>query len=281
MNAVISATRQPFLTSNLEKDSRAFYHPWARYGIIGCAGLPMIAQEKLIGFIWIGRKSEISKNEIRLISAVTDIAANAIYRSALHEQTRKNAMELAEAYETTLEGWAQALELREHETAGHCKRVIKYTVSLAKMFGFNGNNLINIRRGASLHDIGKMGIPDSILLKKGPLTQKEWAVMRRHPIYAQKLLSRIPYLIPAIDIPYYHHEKWDGTGYPKGLKGEEIPLSARLFSVIDVWDALSSNRPYRKAWPRDQVINYLKEQSGFQFDPEVVDAFLKLISNEK
>jgi HD-GYP domain-containing protein (c-di-GMP phosphodiesterase class II) len=126
-----------------------------------------------------------------------------------------------------------------------------------------------------------MGIPDNILLKKGPLTQKEWAVMRRHPVYAQKLLSRIPYLIPAIDIPYYHHEKWDGTGYPKGLKGEQIPLSARLFSVIDVWDALSSNRPYRKAWPQDQVIKYLKDQSGFQFDPEVVDAFLKMIGKEK
>jgi PAS domain S-box-containing protein len=281
MNAVISATRQPFLTANLEKDSRAFYHPWARYGIIGCVGVPMIAQEKLIGFIWIGRKSEISKNEIRLISAVTDIAANAIYRSALHEQTRKTAADLAEAYETTLEGWAQALELREHETAGHCKRVIKYTVTLAKTLGFTGNDLVNIKRGASLHDIGKMGIPDNILLKKGPLTQKEWAVMRRHPVYAQKLLSRIPYLIPAIDIPYYHHEKWDGTGYPKGLKGEQIPLSARLFSVIDVWDALSSNRPYRKAWPQDQVIKYLKDQSGFQFDPEVVDAFLKLINKEK
>lgn len=281
MNAIISATRQPFLTSNLENDSRAFYHPWARYGIIGCAGLPMIAQEKLIGFVWIGRKSEISKNEIRLISAVTDIAANAIYRSALHEQTRKTAAELAEAYETTLEGWAQALELREHETAGHCKRVINYTVSLAKLFGITGTDLINIRRGASLHDIGKMGIPDNILLKKGPLTPKEWVVMRKHPVYAQKLLSRIPYLIPAIDIPYYHHEKWDGTGYPKGLKGEEIPISARIFSVIDVWDALSSNRPYRKAWPQDQVINYLKEQSGIQFDPKVVDAFLKMISNEK
>jgi GAF domain-containing protein len=277
MNAVIGATRQPFLTSNLEKDARAFYHEWARYGIIGCAGLPMVAQEKLIGFIWIGRKSEISRKELRLISAVTDIAANAIYRSTLHEQTQKTAAELAEAYETTLEGWAQALELREHETAGHSKRVIKYTVSLAKAFGYNGKDLINIRRGASLHDIGKMGIPDEILLKKGPLTAQEWKVMRKHPIYAYRLLSRIPYLTPALDIPYYHHEKWDGTGYPNGLKGTEIPLPARIFSVIDVWDALSSNRPYRKAWPPDQVVQYLKDQAGKQFDPDIVNTFINLI----
>ena len=277
MNAVIGATRQPFLTSNLEKDARAFYHEWARYGIVGCAGLPMVAQEKLIGFIWIGRKSEISRKELRLMSAVTDIAANAIYRSALHEQTRKTAAELAEAYETTLEGWAQALELRERETAGHSKRVIKYTISLAKAFGYNGNDLINIRRGASLHDIGKMGIPDDILLKKGPLTPQEWKVMRKHPVYAYRLLSRIPYLTPALDIPYYHHEKWDGTGYPNGLKGTDIPLPARIFSVIDVWDALTSNRPYRKAWPPDQVIQYLKDQAGKQFDPDIVNAFIEHI----
>jgi HD-GYP domain-containing protein (c-di-GMP phosphodiesterase class II) len=241
----------------------------------------MIAQEKLIGFIWIGRKSEISRNEVRLVSAVTDIAANAIYRSALHEQTRKNAAELAEAYETTLEGWAQALELREHETAGHCKRVIKYTVALAKYFGYSGADLVNIKRGASLHDIGKMGIPDNILLKKGPLTAREWEVMRKHPVYAQRFLSKIPYLVPAIEIPYHHHEKWDGTGYPNGLKGADIPLPARIFSVIDVWDALLSNRPYRKAWPPDQVIEYLKEQSGKQFDPEVVNAFLGILQKGK
>ncbi|NMB58198.1 MAG: HD-GYP domain-containing protein, partial [Chloroflexi bacterium] len=194
-----------------------------------------------------------------------------------HEQTQKTAAELAEAYETTLEGWAQALELREHETAGHSKRVIKYTVSLAKAFGYNGKDLINIRRGASLHDIGKMGIPDEILLKKGPLTAQEWKVMRKHPIYAYRLLSRIPYLTPALDIPYYHHEKWDGTGYPNGLKGTEIPLPARIFSVIDVWDALSSNRPYRKAWPPDQVVQYLKDQAGKQFDPDIVNTFINLI----
>ena len=148
MNAIIGATRQPFITNNLEKDTRAFYHEWARYGIIGCVGVPLIAQEKLIGFIWVGRQSEISKNEVRLLTAVSDIAANAIYRSTLHEQTRKDASELAEAYDTTLDGWARALELRENETAEHSKRVVKYTLELARLYGFHNNELIHIQTAA-------------------------------------------------------------------------------------------------------------------------------------
>lgn len=235
----------------------------------------------MIGFIWVGRRSDITQNEVRLLGAITDIAANAIYRSSLHEQTLKDASELADAYETTLEGWAKALELREQETAGHSKRVVKYTLELAKKFGFSANNLIHIRRGASLHDIGKMGIPDKILLKKGPLTPREWVVMRKHPVHAYKLLSKIPYLLPALDIPRYHHERWDGSGYPEGLKGNDIPLAARIFAVVDVWDALLSNRPYRKAWSNDEVVNYLRENSGKLFDPEVVESFLSLLANEK
>lgn len=277
INAIIAATRQPYLTQNLEKDPGIFYHQWARYGIRGSAGVPLIAQEQLIGFIWVGRRSDITQTEVRLLGAITDIAANAIYRSTLHEQTLKDASELAAAYETTLEGWARALELREQETAGHSKRVVKYALELAKLFGFNDNDLINIRRGASLHDIGKMGIPDKILLKKGSLTAREWDVMRKHPMHAYKLLSKIPYLLPALDIPRYHHERWDGSGYPEGLKGESIPLGARIFAVIDVWDALSSDRPYRKAWPPDEVIKYLQDQAGKMFDPDVVSTFLKLI----
>lgn len=281
INAIIAATRQPYLTQNLEKDPGLFYHHWARYGIRGSAGVPLIAQEQLIGFIWVGRRSDITQNEVRLLGAITDIAANAIYRSSLHEQTLKDASELADAYETTLEGWAKALELREQETAGHSKRVVKYTLELAKKFGFSANNLIHIRRGASLHDIGKMGIPDKILLKKGPLTPREWVVMRRHPVHAYKLLSKIPYLLPALEIPHYHHERWDGSGYPEGLKGNDIPLSARIFAVVDVWDALLSNRPYRKAWSNDEVVNYLRDNSGKLFDPEVVETFLSLLENEK
>ncbi len=279
INTIIAATRQPYLTQNLEKDPGLFYHQWARYGIRGSVGVPLIAQEKLIGFIWVGRRSDITQNEVRLLGAITDIAANAIHRSTLHEQTQKDASELAVAYETTLEGWARALELREQETAGHSKRVVKYTLELAKRYGFSAIDLTHIQRGASLHDIGKMGIPDNILLKKGPLTPGEWKVMREHPMHAFKLLSKIPYLLPALDIPHYHHERWDGTGYPEGLKGNDIPLAARIFAVVDVWDALSSDRPYRKAWSDDEVVNYLRENAGILFDPSVVEIFLEMIGN--
>ncbi len=184
--------------------------------------------------------------------------------------------ELQTAYDATLEGWAAALELREKETANHSRNVVEMTLKLAEKFDFTAEEMSHIRRGALLHDIGKMGIPDSILLKPGPLTDDEWNVMRMHPIFALKLLSGIPYLKPALDIPYGHHERWNGAGYPLGLKGEDIPLPARLFAVVDVWDALSSDRPYRPAWTRISVIKYIKEQSGIQFDPQVVAEFLKM-----
>jgi PAS domain S-box-containing protein/putative nucleotidyltransferase with HDIG domain len=193
-------------------------------------------------------------------------------------ERKKAEQELQNAYEATLEGWAAALELREKETATHSRNVVEMTMKLAAEYGFSDDEMIHIRRGALLHDIGKMGIPDSILLKPGPLTDDEWTIMRMHPTFAMKLLSHISYLTPSIDIPYRHHERWNGAGYPSGLKGEEIPLPARIFAVVDVWDALSSDRPYRPAWPRKAVENYLKEQSGVQFDPGVVDTFLHLFS---
>jgi PAS domain S-box-containing protein len=192
-------------------------------------------------------------------------------------ERKKAEDELQYAYDATLEGWAAALELREKETANHSRNVVEMTIKLAEKFGFSTDELAHVRRGALLHDIGKMGIPDSILLKPGPLTDDEWKVMRMHPIFAQRLLAGIPYLAPALNIPYSHHERWDGSGYPQRLKGEEIPLPARLFAVVDVWDALSSDRPYRPAWTYETVINYLKEQSGIQFEPRVVDEFLTLL----
>jgi PAS domain S-box-containing protein len=195
---------------------------------------------------------------------------------------RKRAeQELQNAYEATLEGWAAALELREKETANHSRNVVDMTMRLARKFDIPADEMVHIRRGALLHDIGKMGIPDSILLKPGPLNDDEWTVMRMHPTFAFRLLSHISYLEPSLDIPYRHHERWNGAGYPSGLKGEDIPLPARIFAVVDVWDALSSNRPYRPAWPRESVINYLKEQSGVQFDPRVVDYFLQLIDGKE
>ena len=195
-------------------------------------------------------------------------------RILAEEALQKSAQELMEAYDSTLKGWSNALEMREHETAGHSQRVVNTTLELARAIGIAEMDLVHIQRGALLHDIGKMGIPDSILLKPGPLNEAEWEVMRQHPLFAYRLLSIIPYLQPALDIPYSHHEKWDGTGYPRGLKGQDIPLAARIFAVVDVWDALSHDRPYRLAWTAEAVIQYIKEQSGRHFDPRVVDAFL-------
>ena len=175
-----------------------------------------------------------------------------------------------------MEGWSSALELREQETAGHCERVVELTLTLAQKFGFCGEQLQQLRRGALLHDIGKMGIPDSVLLKPGTLNEREWEIMRRHPEYAHQLISSIAYLRPAVDIPYCHHEKWDGSGYPRGLHEDEIPLAARIFAIADVWDALTSDRPYRKAWTREQAHKYIREQAGKHFDPKVVEQFLEL-----
>ena len=176
----------------------------------------------------------------------------------------------------TIEGFAQALLLKDKETRGHAERATSLTEKLARKLGFDENELVNIRRGALLHDIGKIGVPDSILFKPDQLTDEEWVIMKRHPRLAYDMLSPIRYLHRALDIPYCHHEKWDGTGYPRGLIREQIPLVARIFAVVDVWDALTSDRPYRKAWSKEKVLEYLKAESGIHFDPEVVEAFLKM-----
>jgi PAS domain S-box-containing protein/putative nucleotidyltransferase with HDIG domain len=196
-------------------------------------------------------------------------------------ERKKAEHDLLEAYDTTLKGWAKALELRDKETQDHSQRVTELTVTLARAMGVAEKDLIHFRRGAILHDIGKMGIPDEILRKRGPLTETEKSVVRQHPIHGYELLSPIPYLDKALDIPYCHHERWDGTGYPRGLKGEEIPLAARVFTVIDVWDALLSERPYSKAWSKKDTIQYLKDESGKIFDPECISLFLELVEQGK
>jgi PAS domain S-box-containing protein len=200
-------------------------------------------------------------------------------RKKVEKELLQSSEDLKAAYTATLQGWSHALELREHETAGHSQRVVQLTIEIARRFNFSEEEILHIQRGALLHDIGKMGIPDSILLKPGPLTESEWAIMRKHPVFAKQLLSGIPYLTHAMDIPYYHHERWNGSGYPHGLKGEEIPLAARIFAVVDVWDALNSDRPYRKGWEVKQIFNYLKENSGVLLDPDVVKVFLEIIGN--
>ncbi len=276
INAIISQTRQPYHTHDLQNDPNLTYPEWARDGVRGAAGVPLSAQEKLIGFIWVGRKTDILEADVRFLAAIANFIANAIHRATLYEQTVKDAAELELAYNTTLAGWANALELRDYETKGHSLRVVERTVELARLMGVNEADLENIRRGALLHDIGKMGIPDAILLKKGKLDEKEWEIMRRHPQYAFNLLNQIKYLRSAIVIPYCHHEKWDGTGYPRGLKGQEIPFEARIFAIVDVWDALISDRTYRPAWSTERAMEYIRKQSGKQFDPAVVQAFLEI-----
>lgn len=194
-------------------------------------------------------------------------------------QERSNLIEansqLLKAYEATIEGWSHAMDLRDRETEGHSHRVAGMTVELAEKFGLGEDELVQVRRGALLHDMGKLGIPDHILHKPGSLTDEEWETMRKHPQFAYDMLYRIEYLRPAMDIPYCHHEKWDGSGYPRGLKGEEIPAPARLFAIVDVWDALTSDRPYRSAWSEEKALAYIKEQSGRHFDPKIVELFLQ------
>jgi HD-GYP domain-containing protein (c-di-GMP phosphodiesterase class II) len=178
------------------------------------------------------------------------------------------------AYDATLEGWSKALDLKDHETEGHSLRVTDRTIILANILGVSDEELVHIRRGALLHDIGKVGVPDSILLKPDKLDDDEWVVMKQHPTLAYELLNPIDYLKPSLDIPYCHHEKYDGSGYPRGLRGKEIPLAARIFAIIDVYDALTSTRPYRQAWSKKDALKYISDEKGKHFDPDIVDAFL-------
>ena len=189
-------------------------------------------------------------------------------------------VELQKSYDLTLLGWAKALEYKDGETAGHSRRVTELCIALARKLRCSEEEILQMHRGAYLHDIGKMAIPDSILLKNGPLTDEEWQVMKRHPALAADLISDIPYLKPALSIPYSHHERWDGNGYPDGLKGEAIPLPARIFSIVDQWDALNSDRPYREAWSKEKILIYLQDNAGKIFDPQVVDTFIALISQQ-
>ena len=200
----------------------------------------------------------------------------AIDNARLFDDLQESNKELQIAYQATLEGWVRALDLRDKETEGHTKRVTVLTQKLAKSMGVSDDDLVHITRGALLHDIGKMAIPDGILLKPGELTEDERRLVQKHPVYAYEMLSPIKFLLPALDIPYCHHEKWDGSGYPRGLQGNDIPFAARIFTVVDVWDALVSDRPYRKGLDPADIRERIRKDSGVHFDPQVVDAFLEL-----
>lgn len=240
--------------------------------------VPLLTKGRVSGVLELFHRAPLNPDQdwMDFLEALSMQAAIAIDNASLFEDLQRSHTELTLAYDSTLEGWSRALEYRDIETHGHALRVTEATVRLAHQLGTPREEMVHLRRGALLHDIGKMGIPDHILLKPGPLTAEEWEVMRMHPVYAYEMLNAITYLRPALDIPYCHHEKWDGTGYPRGLRGEDIPLSARIFAVIDVADALSSDRPYRKAWDRAKVVEHLASLGGTHFDPEVLKTFLDM-----
>lgn len=244
--------------------------------------VPLVVKGQIKGVLEIfSRRSRLPDAEWHdFLATLAGQAAIAIDNLTLFDDLARSNHQLTQAYDATIEGLSRALDLRDEETEGHSRRVTELTLRLASGLGLSEAQLVQIRRGALLHDIGKMGIPDRILLKPGKLTDEEWEIMRRHPTYALEMLSPIAFLQPALDIPYCHHEKWDGTGYPRGLKDEEIPLSARLFAIVDVWDALRSDRPYRLAWPVSKVREHLRSLSGTHFDPHVVDIFLEIIAEE-
>lgn len=244
--------------------------------------VPMVAKGQLQGVIELYSSQPIGASEewLEFLETYADQGAIAIENSQLIRSLERSNTELQRAYDRTIEGWANALDLKDEETAGHSKRVTDMTVRLARLLGVPHDEMVHLQRGALLHDIGKMGIPDQILLKRGPLTTEEFDVMKQHPVYAHELLSPIEFLRPALHIPYCHHEKWDGSGYPRQLKGEQIPLAARIFAVVDVYDALTSERPYREAWSVDRAKAYIRDGSGSHFDPDVVTAFFKLVEDD-
>ena len=252
---------------------------FARENFVFYCGVPLIAKGMTKGVLEVFHRAprHPRRDWLDFLNLLAGQAAIAIESATLFENLQQTNEELVRAYDTTIEGWSRALDLRDRETEGHTRRVTEMTLTLADNFGFEEQELVHMRRGALLHDIGKMGVPDSILLKPGSLTPVEWTIMRQHPRYAYELLRPIIFLVHSLDIPYCHHEKWDGSGYPRGLKGEETPLAARLFAVVDVWDALISDRPYRPAWSRDQALSYIRDQSGRHFDPQAVEAFFEMI----
>ncbi len=266
--------------NNEARSDTLFSKPALLKNIDALVCVPLIAHAETIGAVWVGRKGFINEYDLRLLTSIADMVANTIHRMTLYEQTQLDALELAQAYDSTIEGWSHALDLRDNETEGHSLRVTEMALRLAQTAGMTEEELVHIRRGALLHDIGKMGIPDAILLKPGKLTDEEWVTMRKHPQYAYDMLSFIDYLRPALEIPYCHHERWDGTGYPRGLKGEQIPLSARLFAVADVWDALCSNRRYREGWTHEKVLEHIRKQTGTHFDPRAVEIFFQVMNKE-
>ncbi len=237
--------------------------------------VPLIANGEVKGVLELFHRATlgIEPKWLDYIDTIANQAAIAIDRATILEKLQQSNIELKLAYDTTIEGWSHALDLRDKGTEGHSRRVTEMTLHIAQIMGIEDAELVHIRRGALLHDIGKMGIPDSILLKPGKLDNEEWEIMKHHTEYAYNMLHQIEYLRPSLDIPYCHHERWDGTGYPKGLRGEQIPLAARIFAIADVWDALCSDRPYSAAWPKERAFEHICSNTCTHFDPQLIEIF--------
>jgi putative nucleotidyltransferase with HDIG domain len=265
------------LSASLEKDQLTAL--WQGEGFNAYTGVPLIIKGEIKGVLEVfSRKTfDLNPEWIEFLNTLAGQAAIAIADTQLFNNLQRANQELSIAYDATIEGWSHALDLRDKETEGHTQRVTEMAVKLAMKMGMAENDLIHFRRGAILHDIGKMGVPDHILLKPGALTPEEREIMQQHAQLAHDMLHSIKYLQHALDIPYCHHEKWDGTGYPRGLKGEYIPLAARIFAVIDVWDAVTNDRPYRTAWTKEKARQYIAEESGKHFDPLIVSRFMELL----
>ncbi len=280
----VALNRQPLLIPDLRTVdvSPTWRTMLEKERIMAYYGAPIIIKGKVMGVIEVLHREpfEPSPTWLETFDNFDNQAAIAVYSSSLFTELERRNLELRLAYDETIEGWARALDLRDKETEGHSRRVTELTVALCQRLGLPHEQLVHVRRGALLHDIGKMGIPDAVLLKPDALNNEEWIRMKQHPRYAVDLLAPIGYLRPAMDIPQYHHEKWDGSGYPLGLQGWAIPLTARAFAVVDVYDALTSNRPYRAAWTKEQVLEHIQNGAGTHFDPAVVQMFIRMLRSD-
>ncbi len=248
---------------------------------VSYVGIPLILRKEVKGVLEVFHRGPFQPYQewLDFLNTLAGQATIAIENADLLGNLKVSNAELSQAYDATIEGWSHAMDLRDKETEGHTQRVVQLTLELARTMGIPESQIPHIRRGALLHDIGKLGIPDRILLKPDILSAEEWETMQKHPEYAYEMLSPIQYLKPALPIPYFHHEKWDGTGYPLGLRGKQIPLEARIFAVVDVWDALRSDRPYRKAWTEERILEHIRSLAGTHFDPTVVEYFMELMKS--
>ena len=248
-------------------------------GFGGYVGLPLMASGHLIGILEVYQRNNFQPNTAwwEFAKQIAGYSAQALSRAWNFRQLKQVHAGNGQMYDSIIEGWTRMLELRDSEPKGHSKRVTELAVDLARVLGLGEQEVMRIRRGALLHDVGKMGIPDTILLKAGSLTDEEWVIMRQHPVIAYEQLGSIAEFQMALEIPYCHHENWDGTGYPRGLAGEAIPFAARLFALVDTWDILRSDRPFRKAWPEDKVKTYILERAGKNFDPYLATKFTTLL----